>query len=233
MVRWLVRSHPCILRRALVHQEVLLLVPLLLPLFNFAHLFLLVGIGVGVLASAISLSHVVEIWLLNAHLRRRQAARVLLLGLLVVRTVTLILLRLVLALRARGSLTSRRLVLRAAHVRVHCICCVAPIGQNDVPIRWLIFVGDVLLHPVLLLHAPDDLPARSIHEIHHLPRHLAGQRLLLWRAPATLRRSVQLLLAVLVAAGAPLRIRLVGLRRLKDLLLVLAVSHDVVAWLLL
>lgn len=99
MVRWLVRPHPCVVRRALVHQEVLLLVPLLLlPLFNLAHLLLLVRIGVGVLASTVSLSHVVEVRLLNAHLGRWQAARVLLLGLLVVRATVLILLRLALAL---------------------------------------------------------------------------------------------------------------------------------------
>lgn len=116
-------------------------------------------------------------------------------------------------------------------VRVHCICCVAAVGENDVPIRWLVVVGDVLLHRVLLLHTSDDLSARSVHEIHHLPRYLATQRLLLWRAPAALWRSVQLLLAALVATGAPLRIDLV-LRRRKDLLLVLVV-YDVIIGLLL
>lgn len=219
-------SHPRILRRTLVHQEALLVPLLLLPLFDLAHLFLLVRVGVGVLAGTVPLAHIVEIWLLDAHLGRRQAARVLLLRLLVVRVVALILLRLVLALRG-GSLASRRLVLRAAHVRVHCVGRVAAVGEDDVAIRRLVVVAAVLLHAVLLLHAPDNVP-RSVHEIDHLP-HLAAHGLLLWRI-AALGRRVQLRLTVLVAARAPLGAHLV-LRPRKELLLVAV--HDVIVLLLL
>ena len=51
-----------------------------------------------------------------------------------VRAVALVLLRLVLALGAGGSLASRRLVLRAAYVGVHRICRVASVGVYDVAI---------------------------------------------------------------------------------------------------
>lgn len=150
---------------------------------------------------------------------------------------TLVLLRLVLALGAGGSLASRRLVLRAADVGVRRIRRVASVGVYDVAIRRLIVVVYVLLQLVVLRHATDNLAAGAVHEIHHLLGHLATHGLLLLCAPATLRRGIQLLLAVLVTACASLWIGLlyllVHLRPLEQLWLVLAVRHYVVIGLLL
>lgn len=147
------------------------------------------------------------------------------------RAVTLVLLRLGLALRARRALASRSPVLRAAHVRVHCVRGVAAVRENDIPIGRLVFVAYILLDR-LLRHASDQVSTWAVHEVDHLWRHVASHRLLLWRTWATLRSGIQLLLAVLVASCTPLRVSLMDLRPRVQLLLRLPVRHHVVARLL-
>ena len=147
------------------------------------------------------------------------------------RAVTLVLLRLGLALRARRALASRSPVLRAAHVRVHCVRGVAAVRENDVPIGWLVFVAYVLLDR-LLLHASDQVSTLAVHEVDHLWWHVASHRLLLWRTRTSLSSSIQLLLAILVTSRAPLRVSLMDLRPRVQLLLRLPVRHHVVARLL-
>jgi len=122
-------------------------------------------------------------------------------------------------------------------VGVRRIRRVASVGVYDVPIRRLIVVVYVLLQLVVLRHGTDNLATGAVHEIHHLLGHLATHGLLLLRAPATLGRGIQLLLAVLVTACASLWIGLlyllVHLRPLEQLWLVLGVWHYVVIGLLL
>lgn len=116
-------------------------------------------------------------------------------------------------------------------MRVDCVRGIAAVRENDIPVGRLVFVAYILLDR-LLLHASDQMSAWTVHEVDHLRRHVPTHRLLLWRTWASLRSSIQLLLAILIASRAPLRVSLMDLRRRVQLLLRLPVRHHVVARLL-